>query len=186
MYFVIYIIIILLGIEIYKTCFSSKLYFTSSKSNYMVMNDPNSKSNIGYAKEDVEYRIAYKNKNKELTFDYKYIKAPLNRFIAIYVKRIEDNKFETLISTNLVKITSVTAQMDDLFKKNNIFVDNNANYKYNIKFLSNNQYQNEVKKENDAKDLQRRYTLCINSNKKLMSISKATEKCSKEFKINVK
>ncbi len=185
MYLIIYIIVILLGFELYKTCFCNKLYFTGAKSNYIVTNSLEKNARLGYAREDVEYRIAFKNKNKELTFDYKYLKSPINRYIAIYKKKVEDNNFETLLSTNLIRITSLTTQMDDVFKKNNIFGDNNANYKFNIKFLSEKEYQNELKKENDAKDLQRRYNLCIDSAKKLMSVSKATEKCSMEFKLTI-
>lgn len=181
----IYIIIIFLVFELYKTCFSKKLYFTNVKSNYIVTNNPNSNVGQGYAARDVEYRIASKNINKEITFDFKYIKSPVGQNIAIYVKKIEEGNLEIFVTSYLIKITNNVTKVDELFKNNNILLNNDANYKYNIKFLSENEYQNELKKQNTQKDTQRFYNTCIEDSKKIMSMTRAIEKCKTDLKIPI-
>ena len=168
-------VIVILLIEIYK--YNTKLCenFSSSPTNY-ILSKKETDSDV-YATEDKEELIGIQLPNKDKQWLYNFIKAPLGRDIALYVKKVTDNK-ENVIKTVFVKNINSSSKVLNIFGFNNALIQDNTNaYKYYIKFLSGGQYNKELAEYERSQKIRRDFDLCVNTYTGTISKKEATAKC---------
>lgn len=187
-YIFVTLIIIILAFKLGKYSLSSSVsaltreHFSANRTEIIYSNYENESSSQLYAKINEEILVLEQVPGKDRVMKFKYLRAPLNSWITIYVRKEQENG-QVTINTILYQITTDATDLINLFMKNNVFFNDNAKViRYYIKALNETTYNIEKKASDAIKILRFRYNNCIKS-KNDVSSNIAIEYCKKEFGI---
>lgn len=114
---------------------------------------------------------------------YEYIRAPLGKYVVVYVNRIQNDK-ETRINSAIIKIIELNTKLADMLGRNGLIINDTSTLKYYIKFLDSSGYSKELAEQTDLLQKKYRYNACLNKYKSILTVSKVAEKCKEDLYIN--
>lgn len=161
--------------------------FSATRTNIVYSNYESSDISDRFAKINEEILILEQQPAKERVMKFKYLRAPLNSFIAIYVRKEQADGQESgqvTINTVLIKIEMVNTDLIQTLGKNNVFVnDLTTTIRYYIKALDDKTFAYEKKKFDERNALLARYGECVELKKTTKSASLSVAECKKEYKL---
>lgn len=175
--FLYFILLIILLIETSKSYSKTLEYFASSPTNNRLSNYEEDNSTDKFAYDNEEILLVTQLPNVPKKIEFSYIRAPLNKWIIIYVKSNKTGSFKQISNFAPIQIKYTNYKTLNLLGFNNFFIsDNSATFLYYIKFLDKASYQNEINMLNKNNKAKAKYINCLNVNIAL-SKNQAIEKC---------
>lgn len=175
------IIIIVLCWELLKIYSIEKFeVFSNNKTNYIVSNTKEKSASDKYVNENEEILIVKQNNTDQIII-FSYIRAPLNKYLAIYAKKITPLK-EELINTVLINNVNIINETKKIISSNAIFLGNDIQINYYLKFLDDNSYKYELQKQNELKNTSNNYSNCLNMFKDTHSAYNVISICNEKVK----
>lgn len=158
--------------------------FSSAKTNIVWSNYDSSDSSDLYSKENEEILVLEQNPGKDRVMKFKNLRAPLGKYIAVYV-RMEQDGGQVTVNSFLYQLETLNTNLIQLLGTNNLLItDQSKTIRYYIKLLNAQTYGIEKKKSDKQHATINRYLECIKLKKTTGSSNIAIAECKKEYKLN--
>ena len=156
-----------------------KELFAAGKTDIVYSNSTTPDASDMYANVNEEILVLDQLPGANRTMKFKYLRGPLNKYIAIYAKQGNN-----IVNSVLVPINSISMDLMKTLGENRVLInDNSSNIKYYIRFLDDVSYSVERKKANAMADLQIKYANCVASKKTTNSRNMSVAECKKELQM---
>jgi|SRR6476661_377955 len=174
-----FLTLIIIIVLYYKTIYKES--FSASKTNIIYSNYENDSNLDKYAKINEEILILEQEPGKDRVLKFKYLRAPLNKYIVVYVRK-EQESGQITINSKLIKIESVNTNLIDTLGKNGIFISDASNViRYYIKFLDDQTYAIEKGKDDKKNEMLARFRQCVDLKKTTSNYAVALSECKQSF-----
>lgn len=172
-----FILILILLFEISKGINKNNCEcFSSTPTDNRLSKDENDSANDKFASDGEDILLMTQTPSGK-TFEFNYIRTPLNKGFIISVKRVKDDE-ETQISNYPPMLnTTNNHKILNLLGNNNLLInDNTSTLKYYIRFLSTSLFNKEKAEYQKKSALLSKYNTCLKENIAL-SKKQAGDKC---------
>ena len=178
-------------VDIFKTCgnlyehLSNVEYFSSSPTSYIVSNSESESGQDKYLNVNEELLIGtQKQGTLQRQWMYNYVRGPINKYIAINAIIVENGRRRS-IKTTLIKFTKNTYIVPNLLGLNGALINESIKHiYYHITFLSDNQYQIELKRQKERIIQLNLYNQCLTKYKGMgWSNNRIISRCNDQFNI---
>ncbi len=177
-----YLLLVLILIFEFAKSFNRKACeaFASSPTDNRLSNSESDSADDKFANDGEEILVLTQTSAKREPI-FNYIRAPLNKGIMVYIRRVKDGRETQISNFPPMLITSNVYKTLNMLGQNNMLIDEPAStLNYYIKFLTIAEYNAELNAVHQRSTMQSKYNNCLQENS-TMPKKQAAAKCKTIF-----